>query len=71
MKAKLREDRKVAIGPNDVWAMDFVQDQAHGGHYLRVPDQLAMHGALHKRLEQRPRDSRSTVAIHHRDSSFV
>ena len=27
VKAKLREDRQVAIRPNDIWAMDFVQDQ--------------------------------------------
>lgn len=27
VKAKLREDRATAVGPNDVWAMDFVHDQ--------------------------------------------
>jgi putative transposase len=27
VKAKLREDRKDAARPNDVWAMDFVHDQ--------------------------------------------
>ena len=27
VKAKLREDRHQAVGPNDVWAMDFVHDQ--------------------------------------------
>jgi putative transposase len=27
VKAKLREDRQEAVGPNDVWAMDFVHDQ--------------------------------------------
>ena len=26
VKAKLREDRKEAVKPNDVWAMDFVHD---------------------------------------------
>ena len=26
VKAKLREDRTEAVGPNDVWAMDFVHD---------------------------------------------
>jgi len=26
VKAKLGEDRALAIGPNDVWAMDFVHD---------------------------------------------
>ena len=36
VKAKLREDRGVAIGPNDVWAMDFVHDQLATGKKLRV-----------------------------------
>jgi len=27
VKAKLREDRQMTVGPNDVWAMDFVHDQ--------------------------------------------
>ena len=48
-KAKLREDRREAVGPNDVWAMrcpageglhslrrDFVQDQLATGRNLRV-----------------------------------
>ncbi len=36
VKAKLREDRKMAVGPNDVWAMDFVHDQLATGKKLRV-----------------------------------
>jgi len=36
VKAKLREDRKQAIGPNDVWAMDFVHDQLATGKKLRI-----------------------------------
>ncbi|MEO9612890.1 MAG: IS3 family transposase [Nitratireductor sp.] len=36
VKAKLREDRQEAIGPNDVWAMDFVHDQLATGKKLRV-----------------------------------
>jgi putative transposase len=36
VKAKLREDRQEAIGPNDVWAMDFVQDQLATGTKLRI-----------------------------------
>jgi len=36
VKAKLREDRQVAVGPNDVWAMDFVHDQLATGRKLRV-----------------------------------
>ena len=36
VKAKLREDRQIAVGPNDVWAMDFVHDQLATGKKLRV-----------------------------------
>ena len=35
-KAKLREDRKDAVRPNDVWAMDFVHDQLATGRKIRV-----------------------------------
>jgi putative transposase len=36
VKAKLGEDRAVAVGLNDVWAMDFVHDQRSTGKKLRV-----------------------------------
>ena len=36
MKAKLREDRQEAMGPNDIWAMDFVHDQLAAGKKLRI-----------------------------------
>jgi len=36
VKAKLREDRKDAVGPNDVWAMDFVHDQLATGRKIRI-----------------------------------
>ena len=36
VKAKLRDDRQVAVGPNDVWAMDFVHDQLATGRKLRI-----------------------------------
>ncbi|GGM16778.1 hypothetical protein GCM10011534_43410 [Pseudooceanicola nanhaiensis] len=36
VKAKLREDRQEAVGPNDVWAMDFVHDQLAMGKKLRI-----------------------------------
>lgn len=36
MKAKLRDDRQEAVGPNDVWAMDFVHDQLATGKKLRI-----------------------------------
>lgn len=36
VKAKLREDRTVAVHSNDVWAMDFVHDQLATGRKLRI-----------------------------------
>ena len=36
VKAKLREDRQNAVGPNDVWAMDFVHDPLATGKTLRI-----------------------------------
>lgn len=34
VKAKLRDDRQEALGPNDVWARDFVHDQLAMGKKL-------------------------------------
>jgi putative transposase len=36
VKAKLREDRQDAVGPNDAWATDFVHDQLALGRKLRI-----------------------------------
>lgn len=36
VKAKLRDDRAEAVGPNEVWAMDFVPDQLATGKKLRI-----------------------------------
>lgn len=36
VKAKLREDRTEATGPNDIWSMDFVHDELVIGRKLRV-----------------------------------
>jgi hypothetical protein len=36
VKAKLWDDRAVAVGPNDVWAVDFVHDELATGKKLRV-----------------------------------
>ncbi len=36
VKAKLRDDRQEAVGPNEVWAMDFVHDQLATGKKIRV-----------------------------------
>ena len=36
VKAKLRDDRQEVVGPNDVWAMDFVRLQSATGKKLRI-----------------------------------
>lgn len=36
VKAKLWDDRQEAVGPNEVWAMDFVHDQLATGKKIRV-----------------------------------
>jgi putative transposase len=36
VKAKLREDRSIAVAANETWAMDFVHDQLATGRKLRV-----------------------------------
>ena len=36
VKAKLRDDRRPAVAPNETWAMDFLHDQLATGHKIRV-----------------------------------
>lgn len=36
VNAKLRDDRREAVRPNDVWAMDFVYDQPATGNKIRI-----------------------------------
>ena len=36
VKAKLRSDRRVAVRPQEIWAMDFVHDQLATGRKLRI-----------------------------------
>ncbi len=36
VKAKLRDNRAKTVGPNDVWTMDFVDDQLASGRKIRV-----------------------------------
>ena len=36
VKAKQRDDRAEAVGPNDVWAMDFIHDPLALGKKLRI-----------------------------------
>ena len=46
VKAKLREDRDAAAGPNAVWAMDFVYDQLAMGRKLRILTVIDTHSRL-------------------------
>src|SRR6056297_2502693 len=46
VKAKLRDDRAEAVGPNDVWAMDFVHDQLALGKKLRILTVVDTHSRL-------------------------
>jgi len=46
VKAKLREDRQEAAGPNEVWAMDFVHDQLAMGRKLRILTIVDTHSRL-------------------------
>jgi putative transposase len=46
VKAKLREDRQEAAGPNDAWAMDFVYDQLALGKRLRILTVVDTHSRL-------------------------
>lgn len=36
VKAKLRDDRREAVAPNEIWAMDFVHDQLATGRKIRI-----------------------------------
>ena len=53
MKAKLREDRAEAVGPNDVWEVDFVHDQLAPGQKLRILMVVDAHSRFCPALEAR------------------
>jgi putative transposase len=53
VKAKLREDRSDAVGPNDVWAMDFVHDQLALGQKLRILTVVDTHSRFCPALDAR------------------
>jgi putative transposase len=47
VKAKLREDRNVAVAANETWAMDLVHDQLATGRKLRVLTVVARQADRH------------------------
>ncbi len=63
VKAKLREDRQTAIGPNDVWAMDFVHDQLATGKKLRVLTMVDTFSRYVRVSEDDPRRSGDGVCV--------
>ena len=53
VKAKLREDRQDAVGPNEIWAMDFVHDQLATGRKLRILTVVDTHSRYSPVLDPR------------------
>ena len=53
MKAKLWEDRAPAVCRNDVWVMDFVQDQLSTGRKLRILTVVDTHSRLSAIIDPR------------------
>ena len=53
VKAKRREDRTEAVGPNDVWAVDFVHDQLALGQKLRILTVVDTHSRFCPALDAR------------------
>lgn len=65
VKAKLREDRREATVPSEVWAMDFVHDQLAMGSKLRILTMVDTHScycpAADPRFTYRAEDVVSTL----------
>ena len=65
VKAKLREDRQEAVGPNDIWAMDLLHDQLVLGTKLRILTIVDIHArfcpAADPRLTYRGEDVVQTL----------
>ena len=64
VKAKLREDRRAAATPNEVWAMDFLHDQFATGRKIRVltvVDTFSGFSPVHRRQVQLSRRRRGTA----------
>lgn len=53
--AKLREDRKPPVAPNEVWAMDFLSDQLFDGTKIRVLTIVDTFSKLSPAIDVRPR----------------
>ncbi|SFA57822.1 putative transposase [Paracoccus halophilus] len=53
--AKLRNDRKPAVAPNDVWAMDFLSDQFFDGTKIRVLTIVDTFSKISPVIDVRPR----------------
>ena len=53
--AKLREDRRPAASPNDVWAMDFLSDQLFDGRKIRILIIVDTYSKVSLAIDVRPR----------------
>lgn len=53
VKAKLREDRQEAAGPNEGWAMDFVHDKLALGRKLRILTVVDIHSRHRSAIDPR------------------
>lgn len=53
VKAKLREDRQEAVGPNDARAIDFVHDQLAAGKKLRILTVVDTHSRYYPAADAR------------------
>jgi transposase InsO family protein len=53
VQAKVRKGRSGAVGPNDVWAMDFVRDQLFDWRMIRVLTIVDMFARLSPAIDVR------------------
>jgi putative transposase len=53
VSAKLRQDRTVANGPNEIWAMDFLSDQLFDGTRIRVLTIVDAHSRISPAIDVR------------------
>jgi putative transposase len=61
VKAQLREDRATATTANEVWVMDFVQDQLFDGRKIRILTVVDTFTRLSPAIEVRQQSRRADV----------
>lgn len=63
VSAKLREDRQVPTGPNEVWSMDFLSDQLFDGSKIRILAIVDAFSKLSPAIDVRQRYRGSDVVV--------